>query len=188
MIKRALKKTIGRVYVTLSSLQTLIVEIEAHLNNRPLTYVSSDLNEPEPLTPSHLLYARMIIPLPYPIVEHDEITDEDYCAGNTLHHKLSKKAKMQAMLLQHFWNRWKSEYLTSLRETHIADGTNKEIIKVGDVVIVHDDVPRLKWRLAIVNLKNYNEDRMTLSDQPVSKPLMASPADQLQSFTHWKSM
>ena len=125
LTKRALKKTIGRAYV---SLQTLVVEIEAHLNNRPLTYVSSDLNEPEPLTPSHLLYARMIIPLPHLIVEHDEITDDDYCAGDTLHHKLSKKAKMQVMLLQHFWNHWKSEYLTSLRETHTANGTKKETI------------------------------------------------------------
>ena len=41
LTKNALKKTLGRAYVTLPSLQTLIVEIEAHLSNRPLTYVSS---------------------------------------------------------------------------------------------------------------------------------------------------
>ena len=86
------------------------------------------------------------------------MTDDDYCAGDTLHHELSKKAKMQAMLLQHFWNRWKSEYLTSLRETHTANGTKKETIKVGDVVIVHDDVPRLKWRLAIVKELQRGQD------------------------------
>ena len=158
LTKRALKKTIGRAYVTLSALQTLIVEIEAHLNNRPLTYVSSDLNEPEPLTPSHLLYARMINPLPHPIIEHDDITDEDYSTGHTLHCKLSKRAKMQAMLLQHFWKRWKNEYLTSLRETHTANGTKKETIKVGDVVIVHDDTPRLNWRLAIIKELQRGQD------------------------------
>lgn len=48
-----------------------------------------------------------------------------------------------SMLLQHFWNHWKSKYLTSLRETQAANGTNKETIKVGDVVIVYDDVPRV---------------------------------------------
>ena len=151
LTKRALKKTLGRAHVTLSSLQTLVVEIEAHLNNRPLTYVTSDLDEPDPLTPSHLLYGRMINTLPHPIISQDEITDDDYCTGHTLNLQLSKKAKAQAMVLQNFWNRWKIEYLTSLRETHIANGTNKNTVKVGDVVIVHDDnIPRTKWRLAIV--------------------------------------
>ena len=52
LTKKAIKKTLGRAHVTLASMQTIIVEIEVHLNNRPLTFVSSDLDEPEPLTPS----------------------------------------------------------------------------------------------------------------------------------------
>ena len=101
-----------------------------NLNNRPLTYVCSDLNEPQSLMPSHLLYARMINTLPHSIVEHDELTDDDYCTGHTcmLHHNLTKKAKAQVMLLRHFWNHWKGGYLTSLRETHTANGTNIETI------------------------------------------------------------
>jgi len=55
LTKMALKKVLGRAFVTPTVLQTLIVEIEAVLNNRPLTYVLSDLNDPEPLTPSHML-------------------------------------------------------------------------------------------------------------------------------------
>jgi len=38
-----------------------------------------------------------------------------------------------------------------LRETHTTSGgSNKEVIKVGDIVLIHDDCPRLKWRLAVV--------------------------------------
>ena len=37
----------------------MVVEIEAVLNDRPLTYVSNDSQDPEPLTPSHLLYTGM---------------------------------------------------------------------------------------------------------------------------------
>jgi len=44
--KNAFKKTLGCAYVTFSGLQTIIVQIEVHLNNRPLTYVSSDPDEP----------------------------------------------------------------------------------------------------------------------------------------------
>ena len=152
LTKNALKKALGRAYVTLPSLQTIVVEIEAHLNNRPLTYVSSDLDEPEPLTPSHLLYGRIIDTVPHSLAAEDEVIDENYQeVGSKLHNTLSKKAKAQALIIQHFWIRWKREYLTSLRETHtVNNGTNKERIKVGDIVIVHDDVPRLKWQLAVV--------------------------------------
>ena len=41
-------------------------EIEAVLNDWPLTHVSSNLHDLEPLTPSHLLYGRKRTSLPYP--------------------------------------------------------------------------------------------------------------------------
>ena len=112
LTKNALKKTLGRAYVTLSSLQTIITEIEALLNNRPLTYVSSDLNEPELLTPSYLLYGRIIDTLPHVPTTEDEILDEDYQqVGTQLRNNISKKVKAQLLIIQHFLNRWKWEYL-----------------------------------------------------------------------------
>ena len=54
---------------------------------------------------------------------------------------------MQTKLLQHFWARWKNDYLTSLREFHVTTGNNHQIVKI---VLVHDDVPRNKWRLAVI--------------------------------------
>ena len=55
-----LKKVLGRASVNLTTLQTIVVEIEAILNDRPLTHVSSDVIDEEPLTPAHLLYGRRI--------------------------------------------------------------------------------------------------------------------------------
>lgn len=46
-------------------LQTMIVEAPAVLNDQPLTYTSSEINDTQPLTPGHLLYGRKIIRLPY---------------------------------------------------------------------------------------------------------------------------
>ena len=105
LTKSSLKKTLGRAHVTLTSLQTLVVEIEAHLNNHPLTYVRSELNDLEPLTPSHLLYGRLIITMPHPTVEREEIDDEDYTINPSSHSSLSKKAKTQTLIIEHFWNR-----------------------------------------------------------------------------------
>ena len=55
LTKTVLKKVLGRSFITFEALQTLAVEIEAVLNDRPLTYLSADMNDPDPLTPSHLL-------------------------------------------------------------------------------------------------------------------------------------
>lgn len=67
------ENTRKRAFITLTELRTLAVEVEAILNERSIIYVSSDVGDEEPLTPSHLLYGRRITPLPYPEVE-DEMT------------------------------------------------------------------------------------------------------------------
>ena len=55
MVKRSLRKATGRKHFTLEQLITLIAEIEAVLNSRPLTYVYGDLKSGFVLTPSHFL-------------------------------------------------------------------------------------------------------------------------------------
>ena len=39
LTKNAIKKLLERVFVSLSTLQAMIIEVEAHLNNRPINYV-----------------------------------------------------------------------------------------------------------------------------------------------------
>ena len=99
------------------------------------------------VTPSHLLYGRRITSLPFHIsVSDDDLTDPDH--GNETH--IRRRVKLQVIVLQQFWKRWRHEYLTSLREFHRSSGDNKESIKKADVVLVHDDGPRSTWKLAVV--------------------------------------
>ena len=77
LTKTTLRKVLGKALVTLPVLQTEIVEIEAVLNDRPLTYVSADLRDPEPLTPSHLLCGRSITSMPHAITD-DETSDPTF--------------------------------------------------------------------------------------------------------------
>ena len=139
--KTTLWKVLGRSSVTLQELQTLVVEIEAVLNDRPLTYVSPDVDDLEPLTPSHLLCGRRITSLPHKIFDDDP-------TYNVL--PVREIARRQSELLQHFEKRWKREYLMSLLEYHKTTGNIQQSIKVGDVVTVHDDIPRVHWKLAEV--------------------------------------
>lgn len=147
MTKEAVWKTLGRTSVTLIELHTLVVEIEATLNDRLITYVSSDIGDEEPLTPSNLFYGRRITSLPFDHgITSEDLTDLDY--GNDS--DMGRRVKMQALILQRFWNTWRHEYLTSLREFHKTTGTNKQSIKKGEVVLVHDDTHRSTWKLAVI--------------------------------------
>ena len=146
LTKASLKKVLGRSYVSLLDLQTIIVEIEAILNDRPLTYVSPDLKDPEPLTPAHLLYGRRIVSLPHPMIEGEVIDDPDYGSNS----QVKGRAGTMTLLLNRFWRRWRAEYLTSLREFHRTTGNNSQNVKKGDIVLVHDDTPRAGWKLAII--------------------------------------
>ena len=146
LTKQAVKKTLGRAYISREQLETIIVEVEAMLNDRPLTHVSSDLSDPEPLTPSYLLYGRRVQMIPHDLKDVDDSDDPDFLTSSMIRKRVDK----QTQVIKQFWMRWKSEYLTSLREFHKSSGHNQQVIKKGDVVIVHDEKARLYWKLAIV--------------------------------------
>ena len=146
LTKMALKKVLGRSRVTLTVLETLVVEVEAILNDRPLTHISPDIDDAEPLTPANLLHGRRIMSLPYEVIEEQELSDPTF--GN--HTDVTRRAQLQAFLLEQFKSRWRHEYLTSLREYHRVSGNNTQKIKPGDIVLVHDDTPRITWKLAVI--------------------------------------
>ncbi|XP_053378515.1 uncharacterized protein LOC128548137 [Mercenaria mercenaria] len=137
--KNTLKKVLGRRFITLEELQTTTTEVEAILNDRPITYVSSDVSDPVPLTPSHLLYGRQVTYLPSQNVPVETLSDPT--AGSRS--SLTKKPKVQKQLIDHFRERWRHEYLTALREYHRVTGNNQQKISPGDVVqIVRDGLVR----------------------------------------------
>jgi len=107
LTKMAVKKTLCRAHVNLVTLQTVIAEVEATLNDRPLTYISDDNSDPEPLTPAHLLHGRRFVRLLYER-SNEELSDSSYLDAD----QLRRDAKKQSILLEHFTNRWKHECLT----------------------------------------------------------------------------
>ena len=66
---------------------------------------------------------------------------------------LTRRMKHLSNTLNHFWTRWRSEYLSELREAHsytarrLSKGQSSSV-SIGDVVIVHDEhLPRGLWKL-----------------------------------------
>jgi len=67
---------IGSAKLFYDELLTVLIEIEAIINSRPLTYLSTE-DMDEPLTPSHFLCGRRILTLPDGISE-DANSDEEF--------------------------------------------------------------------------------------------------------------
>lgn len=64
---------------------------------------------------------------------------------------LSRRFLYLTKKLSHFWNRWRREYLTDLREYHKMQGRKVASIEIGDLVLVKEDsIRRGQWRMAVV--------------------------------------
>ncbi len=108
-----LRKIVDQARLTYDELLTAIVEVEAVLNSRPVSYMSMDDIE-EPLTPSHLLIGRTVLSLPDHLCRGAE-DDGDIRTGPEI---LTKRARHLNNVLDRFWAWWRKEYLLELRETH----------------------------------------------------------------------
>ena len=95
--KRCLKKILGTAHLSFDEMHTVIMEIKAILNSRPLTYIDvKDIDEA--LTPSHLMHGKRLLTLPDADLTLEE---EDYS------HVLIRKEAYLIRTLCHYWRRWK---------------------------------------------------------------------------------
>ena len=90
----------------------------------------------EPLTPNHLLYGRQLHFNNYNDRVEDGVLDA------------YKRIEYLETVLNHFWNRWRSEYIPSLLEYQLYKRKSKIMPSIDDIVNIYDDkVPRHKWLL-----------------------------------------
>jgi len=139
-VERTFYKTLRNSKLSSCELYTTLIEIEGTINNRPLTYAYGE-TDAEMLTPAHLMYGYRFDMIP------DDVKDEEDETS------IQKRHRYLANKRRHYWNRWRSEYLTSLREHHkMKDNKSARTVQVGDVVIVVDEskLPRGRWRLGHV--------------------------------------
>lgn len=99
LLKRCLKKILGKALLTLIELTTIVTEVEAVLNSRPLTYVYSDIEDGPPLTPSHFLCGHRLITVP--LLQTKSSVDPDYQPDEDSR-QLKTRAKYHDKLMKSF--------------------------------------------------------------------------------------
>jgi len=101
-MKFHLKRTIGTNILDFEQLITLLHQVEACLNSRPFTQMSTDPADYNALTPGHFLIGRPLMSPPQKDLKEQK------------EHLLNKWEKIKQMT-QQFWKRWKLEYLSLLQ-------------------------------------------------------------------------
>jgi len=134
-MKHHLRRVIGDATLTYEEMATLLSQIEACMNSRPLQAITDDPEDLEALTPGHLLIGSALNAIPAPSLAEEPTT------------RLSRWQLLQKMR-DHFWNRWTKEYLHTL--AHRPKWLKKEEeIRVGRLCLLRSDVtPPNKWPLA----------------------------------------
>jgi len=142
-VKDLLRKTIWRKSLDFEEMQTVLAEVEAAINLRPLAYFSEDADEPTPLTPAILISGRRPTTQPSgpaPDVQADTSTRDSLL-------QLERRRRLTVIL---WWKRWQREYLEDLKRFH-SRGKSNGTIQVGQAVIIHDaNSKRLMWNTGIV--------------------------------------
>ena len=138
LTKRSLKRSLGSKCVSKLELETVLTEVEACVNCRPLMYIPTDSDYYQVLTPSHFLLGRSI--------SCKSNVDENEPGRVTTLDLINKNISMSRMF-NHFWKIWHKQYITSL-PVYAKGFKNKCCLRKNSIVLVKEDtVPRLQWPL-----------------------------------------
>ncbi|XP_024867335.1 uncharacterized protein LOC112451741 [Temnothorax curvispinosus] len=132
-MKTHFKRAIGSQILTVEEFGTLIAQIEAILNSRPLCPTSSDPNDLEVLSPGHFLTLEPLVAVPCPDLEPVPMG------------RLNRWQLVQHMH-QHFWRRWHEEYLHNLQQRSRWLKSAPAIPKDTLVLLKSENTPPLQWK------------------------------------------
>ncbi|XP_013175666.1 PREDICTED: uncharacterized protein LOC106123802 [Papilio xuthus] len=135
--KYHLRRLMQMTHFTYEELTTCLTQIEAVLNSRPLTPLSSDPADLSALTPSLFLIGRSLLSVPYPQVTNMKVE------------QLQRYERINYMK-QHFWKRFSKEYV-SLLQTKTKWFHSTGNLSVGTLVLLKEaGQPPLLWPLGRV--------------------------------------
>lgn len=136
--KTHMRKIIGATALSFEELYTILTLIEACLNSRPITPLSSDPKDLQPLTPGHFLIGEAMTAIP-------EQNLVDVSMNRLTRYQLITQMK------QHFWNRWSKEYIAQLQQRVKWKQASPINIKPGTMVILkNENTPSMTWPLGRV--------------------------------------
>ncbi|CAK1603668.1 unnamed protein product [Parnassius mnemosyne] len=145
--KQHLSRISGATRLTYEEMTTLLAQIEACLNSRPLCQMDDTLETLDPLTPGHFLIGEPLIGLP----------ENDYVNKNV---NLLTRWQFIQNRIQNFWRRWQADYLQTLQQRYKWQRVVRSP-SIGDIVIIkEEDLPPCKWLLGKIITLHPGSDKL----------------------------
>ena len=133
-MRKVLNSVLKQQVLDDDGLHTLLCEVESIINDRPITKISDDPNDLEPLTPNHLLLMRKQPDFPPGVFKKDDVYAR-------------RRWKQIQYLADLFWRRWTLEYLPLLQERQRWSRLKRNF-EIGDIVLIVDsNAPRNSWMI-----------------------------------------
>ena len=145
-IKKNLSVLIGRKNITSWHFMTLLKEIEAHINSRPLTTDSNDVA----ITPSHLLYGRILTQFPQKAFKP---LPSELPSDTTLRLLWNKRQNRTRSFLE----RWRKDYFHTLLQR--SKWHSPAEIPIGAVCIIVDNSLKSDNRYALAKVISTTQGR-----------------------------
>ena len=140
-VKDILRHLVGDRLLTDEELLSFMCEVEKIMNDRPLTRMGSDVRDPTPLTPNHLLLLR----------GNDSLS-------STEANQVRRRWQVIQSIANSFYERFLSEYLPQL-QVRSKWTTTKENLNVNDLVLImEEDTPRGQWPMGVVSEVEHSSD------------------------------
>ncbi|XP_071639832.1 uncharacterized protein [Temnothorax longispinosus] len=147
-VKYHLKRTIGDTLLTYEDMTTLLTQIEAILNSRPLCQLSDDPDDISIITPGHFLIGGALSTIPEPSLSLVQISH------------LNRWQLLQQKL-EHFWSHWSKDYLQRQLAIYKWNSVNHSITEGSVVLVVDERYPPSKWPLGKVIKRHPGPDGLT---------------------------
>lgn len=143
-MKHHLRRVLGQASLTYEEMTTLLVQIEAVMNSRPLAALSEDPNDLQVLTPAHFIIGGPLRTLVEPV--------EDSKADLHLRYRRLRQ------LSQHIWQRWSKEYLSQRQQRNKWTSQGNEMKPQQLVVIMDDNTRPHTWPVGRIQAIHPGED------------------------------
>ncbi|XP_045022924.1 uncharacterized protein LOC123466895 [Daphnia magna] len=142
-MKDLLRRSNGRACLEYDELEVSLIETESVVNARPLTYVAEGSDDPLPITPNQFLNNRRSNCTP-------PEPAENLMAPDATNLKLLEMDRQRREYVSDICERFVTDYLLQIDKFHCKGGPGRKI-RVGEVVIIHDDnTKRLMWTIGVV--------------------------------------
>lgn len=146
-VKFHLKRVLFETKLCFEEFNTLLIQIEAILNSRPLCALTADPDDIQALTPGHFIIGQALNTLPEQALDDLRLNRLD-------------RYQLIQLKMHTFWKKWSHDYLTTLQQRSKWLQKHQNITEGQLVLIREDNIPPSRWLMGRIIKVFFGPDQL----------------------------